>query len=49
MVDDPKYPPAVTVLTLVEGLYEEAVFTGSDRIISQIPELTLTVEQALKL
>ena len=48
--DDPKYPPGVTVLTLVEGLYEQAVFTASDRIISQtFPELTLTVEQALKL
>ncbi len=39
----------VTVLTLVEGLYEQVEFRGSDKIISQIlPELTLTVEQVLQ-
>lgn len=38
----------VTVLLLVEGLYEEAVFRGSDRIISQtFPELILTAKQIL--
>lgn len=38
----------VTVLTLVEGLYEEAVFTGSDRLLSlTFPNLQLTVEQVL--
>ncbi|NJO76998.1 MAG: hypothetical protein HC833_26725 [Leptolyngbyaceae cyanobacterium RM1_406_9] len=36
----------VTVLTLVDGFYEEAVFQGGDRIISTVfPELNLTVEQ----
>ncbi len=46
--DDPKYAPGVTVLTLVEGFYEEAIFRGNDRIISQtFPELALTVEQIL--
>lgn len=46
--DDSKYAPGVTVLTLVEGFYEEAVFRGNDRIISQtFPELVLTVEQVL--
>jgi Uma2 family endonuclease len=45
---DRKYPPGVTVLTLVEGFYEEAVFRGSDRLISIIfPELNLTAEQIL--
>ena len=39
----------VTVLTLVEGLYEAAVFKGSDRIQSAtLSELMLTAEQALK-
>lgn len=38
----------VTVLTLVEGLYEQVEFTGSERIVSQMfPELALTVEQVL--
>ena len=38
----------VTVLTLNEGLYDEVVFTGESRIISQqFPELTLTVIQIL--
>ncbi|MBW4618354.1 MAG: Uma2 family endonuclease [Cyanosarcina radialis HA8281-LM2] len=45
---DRKYPPGITVLTLVEGFYEEAVFRGSDRLISTIfPELNLTAEQIL--
>lgn len=39
----------VTVLTLVDGLYEEAVFRGGDGVRSPIfPNLTLTVEQILK-
>jgi Uma2 family endonuclease len=39
----------VTVLTLVEGLYEEAVFTGCDRILSsQFPDLEVTVERVLQ-
>lgn len=38
----------VTVLLLFEGLYEETVVRGSDRIISQtFPELTLRAEQVL--
>ncbi len=38
----------VSVLRLDEGLYEETVFTGNQKIVSQIfPELTLTVEQIL--
>lgn len=38
----------VTVLTLNEGLYDETVFTGESRIISQqFPELTLTITQIL--
>jgi Uma2 family endonuclease len=38
----------VTVLEFVEGLYEEAVFSGEERIASvQFPELNLTVEQVL--
>lgn len=46
--DDPTYLPGVTVLTLVEGLYEEAIFQGNDQIISQIfPELALTPAQIL--
>lgn len=46
--DDPKYPPVVTVFTLVEGLYEESVFRGNEQIISQIfPELALTADQVL--
>lgn len=36
----------VTVLEFVEGLYEEAVFSGEQRIVSVLfPELNLTVEQ----
>lgn len=36
----------VTVLTLVDGLYEEAVFQGSDLILSTLfPSLQLKVEQ----
>lgn len=47
--DDSKYPPSVTVFTLVEGFYEEAVFRKNDRIISQIfLELVLTADQVLK-
>ena len=38
----------VTLLTLVEGLYEEAVFTGSDRLLSlTFPTMQLTAEQVL--
>jgi Uma2 family endonuclease len=40
----------VTVLTLVDGLYEEAVFEGSDRIKSvTFPQLMLTAAQVLRL
>jgi Uma2 family endonuclease len=41
----------VTVLTWLDGLYEEAVFTDrNDRIISTIlPEFALTVAQVLQL
>jgi Uma2 family endonuclease len=36
----------VTVLILVEGLYEEAIFKKSDRLVSPgLPRLELTVEQ----
>ncbi|NWF57792.1 MAG: Uma2 family endonuclease [Fischerella sp.] len=46
--NDPKYPLGVTVFTLVDRFYEQAVFWGNDRIISQIfPELTLTANQVL--
>ncbi|UBF30425.1 Uma2 family endonuclease (plasmid) [Kovacikia minuta CCNUW1] len=39
----------VTLLTLVEGLYEEAVFTGRERLLSPtFPNLQLTAEQVLK-
>lgn len=39
----------VTVLMLVEGLYEEATFTGSDRIESKcFPDFDATVERVLK-
>lgn len=39
----------ITVLTLVEGLYEEAVFQGSDRILSPtLPNLNLTVDEVLQ-
>lgn len=38
----------VTVLFLVDGLYEEAVFQGGDRLISNtFPELILTASQTL--
>jgi len=38
----------LTVLLLVEGLYEETVFTGTQQIVSQtFPELTLTAQQLL--
>ena len=38
----------VTILTLVTGLYEEAIFQGGNRIVSSLfPELDLTVEQIL--
>ncbi|MDI9635356.1 Uma2 family endonuclease [Geitlerinema splendidum] len=38
----------VTVLTLVEGLYEQVEFRENDKIVSQtFPELALTVEQVL--
>lgn len=40
--------PNVTVYNLVEGRYQATVFTGNQRIVSQIfPELTLTAEQVL--
>jgi Uma2 family endonuclease len=39
----------VMVLSLVAGLYEEAVFKGGDRLISQtFPALELTAEQVLQ-
>lgn len=39
----------VTLLLLVEGLYEETVYRGDDRIQSQtFPELILTVNQILQ-
>ncbi|MGQ4646593.1 Uma2 family endonuclease [Lyngbya aestuarii] len=39
----------VTVLLLVEGLYEETEYRGAEKIISQtFPELELTVAQVLK-
>jgi Uma2 family endonuclease len=39
----------VTVLTLVDGLYEEAIYQGDSRLISQIfPLLDLTAVQVLK-
>jgi Uma2 family endonuclease len=39
----------VVVLTLVEGLYEEAIFQGSDRILSTLfPVLELTAQQVLQ-
>lgn len=39
----------VTILTLVEGLYEQLEFKGTEKISSQIfPELALTVEQILQ-
>lgn len=39
----------VMVLTLVNGLYEQAVFKGCDRIQSQVlQELELTTEQVFK-
>jgi Uma2 family endonuclease len=39
----------VTLLTLVEGLYEAVVFTGSDRLLSPtFPDLQLTAEQVLR-
>jgi len=38
----------VTVLLLVEGLYEDKELKGNQQIISQtFPELALTVEQVL--
>lgn len=38
----------VTILTLVDGLYEAEVFVGGDRILSPfLPALTLTAKQAL--
>ncbi len=36
----------ITILTLVDGFYEEAIFEGNDRIISgTFPDLDLTAEQ----
>ncbi len=38
----------VTLLTLVDGLYEEQVLRGSDRVLSpNFPDLALTVDQIL--
>jgi len=38
----------ITLLTLVDGLYEESIFTGNTLIVSHIfPELNLTAEQIL--
>jgi Uma2 family endonuclease len=38
----------VTILTLVEGLYEEEVFVGGDRLLSPtFPQLQLTATQLL--
>jgi Uma2 family endonuclease len=49
LTDDPKYPPGVTVLNLVEGLYEESFFRDNEKIISNIfPGLNLTVQQILQ-
>lgn len=46
--DAPKYPPGVTVLNLIAGLYEASVFRGDERIVSQIfPQLVLTANQVL--
>jgi Uma2 family endonuclease len=39
----------VVVLTLVDGLYEEAIFQGGDRLLSQtFPTLELTAKQVLQ-
>jgi Uma2 family endonuclease len=39
----------VTVLTLVEGFYEQVEFRGNEIIVSHIfPELGLSVEQVLQ-
>ncbi len=39
----------ITILTLVAGLYEEAVFKGNDRLLSAtLPNLTLTPAQVLQ-
>ena len=38
----------VTILTLVGGVYEEAIFVGQDRIFSPtFPDLNLTAEQVV--
>ncbi len=38
----------VTILELIEGLYEEQVYTGEQKILSpQFSQLTLTAEQVL--
>ena len=48
IADSSTYPLGVTVLTLIEGFYEEAIFRSNDQIISQtFPELALTAEQVL--
>ena len=39
----------ITVLTLVDGLYEEAIFQSNDRIVSVLfPDLALTASQILE-
>jgi Uma2 family endonuclease len=46
--DSPKYPIGVTILNLIDGLYESTFFLGDTPIVSQIfPELHLTPEQIL--
>jgi Uma2 family endonuclease len=46
---DPK-STQVVILTLVDGLYEEAIYQSSDRLISQIfPTLELTVKEVLQI
>ncbi|MGH2415323.1 MAG: Uma2 family endonuclease, partial [Microcystaceae cyanobacterium] len=38
----------ITVLTLVNGLYEEAIFQGNDRLVSVLfPNLALTASQII--
>jgi Uma2 family endonuclease len=46
---DPKCTQVV-ILTLVDGLYEEAIYQSSDRLISQIfPTLELTAKEVLQI
>ncbi|MBR8829185.1 MAG: Uma2 family endonuclease [Gomphosphaeria aponina SAG 52.96 = DSM 107014] len=42
------YESKITVLLLVEGFYDEQIFTGEDRIVSlTFPELNITVNEVL--